>query len=134
MNSILSHCTKIVLLVLVIALPVCSLAADFYSSTFTNQSKQYDPQGNGYILQHAATWGNDCLLNEGKRRLKPGESSLLKIKKTCEWAGVKYKILNKHDTIGFVSHSYRNKKFTVEVSSACIKDTCTFTGMPPLEK
>ena len=40
----------------------------------------------------------------------------------------------RNEKVGFVSHSFRNKKFSVEISMPCHGDACTLTGLPPQEK
>lgn len=133
MRKLLSNQAKTAVLILALAIPVCSLAAeDVYSSTLSNQTKQNDPDGKGYILEQVAIWGNKgCVITDGKKTIAPGETSVLKIRKDCEWGGIAYKVLKNNEVIGHVGQSFRNKKFMLETSIPCNGDTCTLTGLTP---
>jgi hypothetical protein len=57
----------------------------------------------------------------------------MKIKDHCEWAGIKYKMMKGKETVGFVAHSFRNEKFSIEITVPCKADNCDLTGLPPTE-
>jgi hypothetical protein len=123
--------TKVSALILAIALPVTATAAETYNSTLVNQTKQDDPAGKGYTLEQVFVWGNGCVVSEGKKTIEPGESTVLKVRHNCTWAGIKYKMVQNNETVGYASHSFRDKKFTIEVSQPCKDGACTLTGLPP---
>jgi hypothetical protein len=128
MEKLLSRLARTSLLLSIFALPISAWALGTYSSTLTNDSSHSDTN---YTLEIMATWGDDCIIDSGKAILQPGDTSVLKISRECEWAGVKYKALKHNVLLGYVTHSFRNGKFAIEVSQACRDDDCAFTGLPP---
>jgi hypothetical protein len=124
--------TAMALLVSSLALPLCATAAETYHSTLLNQTKQYDPNGKGYTLVQSFIWGKNCVAQSGKKNIAPGESTVMEIAQGCMWGGVKYNIVNDTQIIGSLSHSFRNKKFAIEISIPCDGDVCNVTGVPPM--
>lgn len=124
--------SKAALLIFTLVAPVYALAGgNGYSSTISNQTKQYDPAGVGYVLQQSFIWGNNCVADAGKKSLNPGDSTVIKINQGCEWGGVKYKIVKNNETIGYLADSFRDQQFTLEISLPCNNGICTVTGLPP---
>jgi hypothetical protein len=130
MEKLFSRLASAWLLLSILTLPVSALASGLgtYSSTLTNDSGHGDTD---YTLEIMATWGDDCIIDSGKPVLAPGETSVLKISRECEWAGIKYKALKHNTLVGYVTHSFRDGKFAIEVSLACHDGDCAFTGLPP---
>jgi hypothetical protein len=112
------------LIALAIAIPACAIAAEPYSSTFTNS-------GSSYTLKQNFLWGKECIINRGQHDLAPGQSTTLTIKAGCKWAGIRYDVYKNDQIIGTVAHNFREGKFSVEVASECNGAACGFTGMPP---
>jgi hypothetical protein len=111
------------LIALAITLPVGAIAAEPFTSTFTNTG--------GYTLKQNFLWGKECIINRGQHDLAPGESTTLAIKPGCKWAGIKYDVYKNDRVIGTVAHNFREGKFSVEVATECQGSACGFTGMPP---
>lgn len=142
MISILSNKNrlKVVVVLLTLILPVCSLAAqDEYSSVLVNESK--NANSIGFTLIKTRVWPDStpsCLIDSGKQVLSPGESTLLKIKKNkeCNQAGIGYSIYrvddNKHQhLLGYLSHRFANGKFSMQISRFCEGDKCIFKDLHP---
>jgi hypothetical protein len=130
MEKLLSRLARTCLLSSILTLPISALASGLgtYSSTLANDSGHGDTN---YTLEIMATWGDDCIIDSGKPVLEPGDTSVLKISRECEWAGIKYKALRHKTLVGYVTHSFRDGKFAIEVSQACHDGDCAFTGLPP---
>ena len=105
---------------------------DNYSSTLNNKSKQKESAG--YYLIQDKTWSEeDCILDKGKQRINPGESSVLTIKKGCTWGGIRYKIfsVDNDKSMGFLAHSFREGSFSLEITASCNGGECTFYDLNP---
>ncbi len=112
------------LIAIAISLPLCAVAAEPYTSTFTNN-------GSAITLKQNFLWGKECILDRGQHDLAPGQSSKITIKAGCKFAGIKYDVYKNDQIIGTVAHNFREGKFSVEVASECKGDACNFSGMPP---
>ena len=126
---------KLMLCIGGLLLPSCVLAADeTISSKLTNQSKQQDT--GGYYLEQVKVYAeNDCVKDSGSKKINPGESTVLTVKKGCIWGGVRYKIINV-DTkkeMGSLSHNYRDGAFSIEVSAPCTGTDCNFYDLSPVQ-
>lgn len=111
-----------------------------FSSYFMNQSKQTG--SNGYTLVKTRVWPESkCVINSGKAILLPGESTQLVVanKKECDQAGVGYSMYKAEDKknehlLGYVSHRFRDGKFSLQVSVFCESDKCIFKDLNPDQK
>jgi len=140
MNTFLrKNLVKLLLLVFSILLPGYLLAAEDnnYSSQLINQSKH--AVAGGYTLIKTRVWPETgCVIDSGKGIIPPGESTQLKIakKKECDQAGIGYSLYKSSDVknthlLGYVSHRFRDGKFSLQVSIFCEGDQCIFRGLNP---
>lgn len=129
---------KIILFILISLLPVCGFAAEInFHSSILNQSKQ--PGSAGYILVKTRVWPESgCIIDSGKKILFPGDSGQLIIanKKECSEAGVGYSFYKAEDKdqkhlLGYISHRFRDGKFSLQVSMFCEGDQCVFRDLSP---
>lgn len=107
-------------------------AADNFSSTFNNKSKQN--ANDGFYLVRDKAWAEEgCILDKGKDKINPGENSTLKIKQECAWGVITYKVFNVKDNkeVGNLGHSFRDGKFYIEVSAPCNGSECNFYDLNP---
>lgn len=115
-------------------------AQDVYSSQLVNQSKQSG--SNGYKLVKTKMWPNSsCVIDAGKEVLNPGDTTMLKIKKSqdCAESGIGYSIYKMEDTnnehlLGYLSHRLGSGKFSVQISRFCEGEQCVFTDLNPEQK
>ncbi len=113
-------------------MPFVAQSDDNYRSTLENKSKQ--KANEGYYLVQDRTWSEEgCILEKGKERINPGDSSVLTIKKGCVWGGIQYKVfsVDKDKYMGFLAHSFREGNFSLEVTAPCDGKTCTFYDLNP---
>lgn len=105
---------------------------DNYSSTLANKSTQKNNEGY-YLVQEQAWSEEGCILEKGKQRINPGESSVLTIKKGCIWGGIRYKVFNMANDkyMGFLSHSFREGTFSLEITAPCNGKECIFYDLNP---
>jgi len=117
---------------LALLLPVYATASDFYTSDLNNNSKT--AKSAGYYLVQDKVWSeNGCVADSGKDKLNPGDTTTLKIKKECKWGGVRYKIQTVKDntSMGFLSHSFHDGTFSLEVTANCNNNKCVFRDLSP---
>ena len=114
---------------LALLLPICAFADDFYTSELSNNSSKTD----GYYLVQDSVWSEKgCVADSGAKRLNPGETTTLKIKKDCKWGVVKYQIhkVQGGAAMGYLAHSFHGKNFSLEITAAC-KNKCVFRDLNP---
>jgi hypothetical protein len=128
-----SHKIKSILLLIAMMSSTNALAADdVVSSKLNNLSKTKDSEG--YYLVQDKVWSEyDCITDSGNKKINPNETSVLKVKKECKWAGIRYKIfkVTNNEDMGFLAHSYRDGTFSIEVTSPCNGDECNFYDLSP---
>lgn len=129
---------KIILWILMLLFPIGGFAAEAnYSSHIMNQSKRSG--SNGYVLVKTRVWPESgCVIDSGKAILAPGENSQLIVmnKKECDQAGVGYSLYNADDKdkkhlLGYVSHRFRDGRFSLQVSVFCEGSQCVFRDLNP---
>ncbi|MDI1353204.1 MAG: hypothetical protein PSV35_10640 [bacterium] len=136
MNYKLATCkkTRFMILLFMLIAPCYAIASSVYHSNLNNQTKLYAGDGKGYLLEQSFIWGKKCVSNQGKKRLAPGETTVLQINKGCTWAGIKYNVIKNGVSIGSLSHSFRDKKFYIEFSALCENNVCNVTELPSVAK
>lgn len=126
------------LLLFILIFPGYSIAAeDSYFSKIVNQSNQ--PK---YKLVKTRVWPETgCVLDSGSAVINPGESSNLRVSKNkgCDQAGIGYSLYEFSDKknqnlIGYVSHRFRDGKFSLQVSIFCVGQECVFKDLNPQQK
>ena len=131
---------KLLLLAIAILLPTYALAEDNYSSQLVNQSK--NSGGESYDLVKTRVWPESgCVVDSGKDNVNPGENGVLTIKKSkeCSEAGVGYSLYQSQDKkkehlLGYVSHRFRDGKYSLQVSIFCEGGKCIFRDLNPLQR
>lgn len=114
-------------------------AREEFSSKLINQSKQ--AKSLGYILVKTRTWPETgCVLDSGKERVNPGENSIFRVKKAraCDQAGIGYSIYSVDDVknehlIGYLSHRFRDGRFSMQISLFCEGSECIFRDLNPTQ-
>lgn len=111
---------------------LAAAAEDNYSSTLNNKSNTNGKEA-FYLVKDQSWAEGDCIMEKGKDRINPGESSNLKIKKGCTWGVMKYKILSVKDNkfMGNLAHSFHDGKFSIELTSQCNEKECNFYDLNP---
>lgn len=107
-----------------------------YSSFLVNQSNQ---GATAYVLVKTRTWPQaNCIIASGQTMLSPGEKTELVIAKIkgCDQAGVGYSMYKKEDAkhkqlLGYVSHRFRDGKFSIQISMFCKSKECIFKDLSP---
>lgn len=130
--------TRAMTILITIALPTALFAGkNNYHSQLVNQTNQHHTEG--FKLIKTKMWPTTgCLLDTGKRIVKPGESTILSIKNdaNCNECGVGYSIYrisdvqNKH-LFGYLSHRFADGKFSVQISRFCKVGKCVFADLNP---
>jgi hypothetical protein len=129
---------RILILISAILFPVCVIAAENnFNSQFINQSNQSGSKG--FNLVKTRVWPESgCVIDSGKDVVKPGESTKLEVmnKKECDQAGIGYSMYKAEDTknahlLGYVSHRFRDGKFSLQISVFCEGDKCIFRDYNP---
>lgn len=126
-----------VLSIVAMLLPQQLLAEEIYSSMLVNNSKVSG--SNGYKLVKTKMWPQSgCILESGKETLYPGDSVILKIRKSdqCNESGIGYSIYKMDDQknshlLGYASHRLGAGKFSLQISRFCEGKECIFTGLNP---
>lgn len=129
------------LFVVALLIPLYSNAAEeSYFSQLINKSN--GPNLTPYKLVKTRVWPETgCVIDSGKQIINPGESSNLRIsnKKECDQAGIGYSLYKMSDTnnknlLGYVSHRFRDGKFSLQVSIFCEGQQCVFKDLNPEQK
>lgn len=129
---------KSILLSLALALPICVFATeDNYSSQLVNESKHAGTDG--YTLVKTRVWPETgCVIDSGKQIVNPGETSVLKVSKAkeCDQAGIGYSMYKTTDKknehlLGYLSHRFRDGKYSMQISIFCEGDKCVFRDLNP---
>lgn len=132
---------KILLLISTLMIPLCSIAADdSYFSQLVNKSN--GPNLTPYKLVKTRVWPETgCVIDSGKEVINPGESSNLRVsnKKECDQAGIGYSLYKMSDSnnknlLGYVSHRFRDGKFSLQVSIFCMGQQCVFKDLNPQQE
>jgi len=127
------HQVKTTLLVLATLLSSCVLATEGdHTSKLNNETKQQS--GEPFYLVQDKVWSEyGCVLDSGSKRVNPGESTVLKIKKGCKWGGVQYKVFkaSNNEDMGYLAHSFRDGTFNIEVTAPCGPSGCNFYDLSP---
>ncbi|WP_419419521.1 hypothetical protein ACNVED_13575 [Legionella sp. D16C41] len=116
--------------------PIIAFAQDYYSSNFVNQSNQGTTK---YTLVKTRSWPETgCIVDSGPNIILPGDGTKLVIanKKECSEAGIGYSLyktadLNREHLLGYVSHRFRDGKFSLQVSIFCEGNQCIFRDLNP---
>ncbi|STX52497.1 Uncharacterised protein [Legionella busanensis] len=117
-------------------LPTVVYAEDSYSSQFINQSNEGPIK---YVLVKTRVWPESgCVVDSGQEILMPGDKTQLVISKKpgCEEAGIGYSFYKNEDTkrenlLGYVSHRFRDGKFSLQISMFCEGGQCVFRNLDP---
>lgn len=127
---------KSFLFILVLISPVSVFSADeTYNSVLNNLTKPESPES--YYLVKDTVWGEkECVVDSGEKKIKPGESTLLKIKKECKWGGVRYKIFkaSNDQNMGYLGHSFREGSFSIDITAPCKGSDCNFYDLNPNQR
>lgn len=129
----MSTIARFALLTSISILPAYVMAAnDNFTSKLVNQSKLNDSEGY-YLVQDKILGENDCVKVDGNKKLNPGDSAQLNIKKECNWGVVRYKIFSVKDNkdMGYLGHSFHDGNFSIDVTSVCKGSECSFYGLNP---
>lgn len=110
---------------------------DNYRSHFINESNQSSSVK--YTLVKTRTWPESgCVVDSGQAIVLPGETTQLVIAKKidCDEAGIGYSLYKTDDTqyehlLGYVSHRFRDGKFSLQVSVFCEGKPCIFRDLNP---
>ena len=110
-----------------------------YKSNFINQSNQTATK---YTLVKTRIWPeNNCVIESGQAIVLPGEHTNLVIakKKECSEAGIGYSLYKTADSkkknlLGYVSHRFRDGKFSLQVSVFCEGQKCVFKDLNPTQR
>lgn len=116
----------------VIILPASLMAADNQSSKLNNQSGQNGSKA-FYLVQEKILGEGDCVQVVGNKKINPGESAQLNIKKDCTWGVARYKIYSAQDNkeIGYLGHSFHDGNFSIDITSQCKGSECNFFDLNP---
>lgn len=123
------------LFISIITLPALVMANDNFSSNLVNQSKHNGSEG-FYLVQDKILGENDCVTVKGNKKINPGDSAQLTIKKDCSWGVVRYKIFSVKDNkdIGYLGHSFHDGNFSIDITSLCKGSECNFYDLNPDQK
>ncbi|WP_131783189.1 hypothetical protein [Legionella gresilensis] len=119
-----------------IQFPSVVYAEDSYRSQFINQSNEGAVK---YVLVKTRVWPESgCVVDSGQEILLPGDKTQLIIlkKQGCEEAGIGYSFYKSEDTkreslLGYVSHRFRDGKFSLQISMFCESGQCVFRDLNP---
>jgi hypothetical protein len=120
---------KCILLACAIALPAYAIAAENnYNSELVNETKQAGSEG--FKLVKTRIWPESgCVIDSGKKNLNPGDSTNLTIKKSKECS----EDTQGKNLLGYLSHRFRDGKFSIQVSIFCEGKKCLFRDLNPLQ-
>jgi hypothetical protein len=131
---------KIKLIVLItLFIPIFSsiAAKDSYFSQLSNQSNK--PNLIPYKLIKTRIWPESgCVIDSGPQIINPGDNANLRInkQKNCAEAGVGYSLyklsdIHNKNLLGYVSHRFRDGRFSLQVSIFCEGEQCVFKDLNP---